>query len=725
MATISAALAIAIQHHQAGRLRTAEEIYRRIIQADPNQADAIHLLGAIAHQTGKHEVAVEYIRRAIAINGNAAAFHNNLGEAHRALGRVSEAVACYRRALELKGNFAEAHINLGNALSDQGRLDEAIDCYRRMLELTPDDAKAHNNLGVALKDQNKLSDAIACYRRALELKPDFAEAYNNLGVALKDQGNLDGAADAYRQALRLRPGYAEALNNLGNALNDQGKPGEAADCCRRALHLKPNYAEALNNLGNAFNAQGNLQDAVDCYRHALELRPNYAEAHNNLGVVQKDQGKLPEAIACYRRALELKPDYAGAHSNLLCALQYCTGVTPAALAEAHAEFDRRHAAPLRDAVARSENLHARHDRLRLGFVSPDLGQHPIGYFLIRVLENLKHEPCETVCYSNRIVKDDLTRRFQAAATQWRDVLDMSDERLAAQIREDRIDILFDMAGHTAGNRLLVFAHKPAPIQVSWVGYVGTTGLSSMDYVLADPYEVPPGGERHFQEQVLRMPESYVCYDPPAYAPAVTPLPALDRGQVTFGCFNNPAKVTPQVIEVWAKILRRLPAARLVLKYKGWNDCEVARRFSEMFAAQAIDPGRVEFLGRSPHRELLAEYNRVDVALDAFPYSGCTTTCEALWMGVPVITCPGETFASRQSLSHISNVGLTETIAHDLDEYVELAVSLASDLQRLAKLRAGLRDRMAASPLCDGQRFATNFMALLQTVWEQAIGSKSP
>ena len=209
-----------------------------------------------------------------------------------------------------------------------------------------------------------------------------------------------------------------------------------------------------------------------------------------------------------------------------------------------------------------------------------------------------------------------------------------------------------------------------------------------------------------------MPDGYVCYDPPVYAPPVAPLPALDRGQVTFGCFNNPAKITPQAIEVWARILRRLPGARLVLKFKGWNDSGVARRFAEMFAAQAIDPGRLEFLGYSPHAELLAEYNRIDLALDPFPYSGGLTTCEALWMGVPVVTCPGETFASRHSLSHLSNVGLTETIARDLDEYVELAVSLASDLPRLAALRAGLRQRMAASPLCDGKRFATNLMTML-------------
>jgi predicted O-linked N-acetylglucosamine transferase (SPINDLY family) len=295
-------------------------------------------------------------------------------------------------------------------------------------------------------------------------------------------------------------------------------------------------------------------------------------------------------------------------------------------------------------------------------------------------------------------------------------LGASDQWLAEQIRADRVDILFDLAGHTGQNRLLVFARKPSPIQVTWAGYVGTTGLKAMDYLLADRHEVPSGAERHYQERVLRMPDGYVTYDPPAYAPPVTRLPALDRGHVTFGCFNNPAKITPQAVEVWAKILRRLPEARLVLKFRGWDNDSVARRFTEMFLAHAIDSRRLELLGPSPHNEFLAAYSRIDLALDPFPYSGGLTTCEALRMGVPVLTFPGDTFAGRHSLSHLSNVGLTETIARDLDDYVELAVSLAGDLPRLAALRAGLRERMAASPLCDGKRFAADLAAILREIW---------
>ena len=489
-----------------------------------------------------------------------------------------------------------------------------------------------------------------------------------------------------------------------------------------ALELKPDYAGVHNNLGVALIAMGNLDEAVACYRRALELKPDYVEAHNNLGTALKDQGKLDEAVACHRRALELKQDNVIAHSNLLITLQYRTGVTLAALAEAHAEYDRQHAAALLAAIPQHAKVRDCRGRPRLGFVSPDLRRHPVGSFLIRVLENFDQDQLEAICYSDLIVKDDLTHRFQAAATEWRDVFGMSDERLAEQIRADRIDILFDLAGHTGYNRLLVFARKPAPIQVSWIGYEGTTGLAAMDYLLADHLMIPEGSERHYRESVLRMPDGYLCYDPPETAPPVGPLPSLKNGFATFGSFNNLAKITPEVVSVWAEILRGAPTARLVMKYRGLGDQTVRDRYHEFFAAHGVDSQRLDLLPWSSYADYLATYHQVDVTLDPFPFSGSTITCESLWMGVPVVTCPGETFASRHSLSHLSIVGLTETIAQDLDEYVEVAVSLAGDLPRLAVLRAGLRERMAASPLCDGKRFVANFAGVLHDTRRQRVTS---
>ena len=704
-----------------GELEDAVACYRRTLQLKPDYVEAHNNLGVAFQDQGKLEQAVASYRRALELKPNFAMAYCNLGNALKSQGKLDEAVACYRRALELKPDFALACYNLANALKSQGKLEDAVACYRRTLVLKPDYAEPHYNLGNALMDQGKPEEAVACYHRAVELKPDYAEAHNNLGVALKSQGMPVEAVACYRRAVQLKADYTEAYCNLGNALKDQGNLLEAVACYRRAVELKPDYADAHNNLGVALQDQGRLEEPVACYRRAVELNPDFAKAHNNLGNVLNNQGKPDEALACYRRAMDLKPDLAEAHSNLLFTLQHCAGVTPAALAEAHAQYDRQHAAGLRGTIVPPENGGDHRVPLRLGFVSADLGRHPVGYFLVGVLENLSRQQHETICYSDRIGKDDMTHRLQLAATHWHDVNGMSDQRLAEQIRTDRIDILFDLAGHTAHNRLLVFARKPAPIQVTWAGYVGTTGLKAMDYLLADRYEVPPGAEGYYQEQVLRMPEGYVCYDPPDYAPPVGPLPALEHGRMTFASFNKPAKITPQAIEVWARILRRLPEARLVLKYQGWNDSGVTRRFTEMFVDQGIDPGRLEFLGYSPHAELLAHYNHIDMALDPFPYSGGLTTCEALWMGVPVVTCPGETFAGRHSLSHLSNVGLAETIAHDFDDYVELAVSLAGDLPRLAELRAGLRPRMAASPLCDGKRFAADLASVLHDVWQKGAG----
>ncbi len=786
MATITEALSMAVAHHQSGRLQAAEQIYRQILAAQPDQVDAIHLLGVLAHQLGKHEIAVELIGRAIMLNGNEAVLHNNLGEAYRALSRNQEAAECYRRAVELKPDYVEAHANLGAVLKSQGRLqeaaasyrrvlvlkpdhaathinlgnvltelglleeaaacfrraidrkvdsfevhynlgntlkslgkvDEAAACYRRSLELKPDFYAAHNNLGIALKAQGKLEEAINCFRRALEAKPDFVEALGNLGNALADQGRLEEAIACHRQALALKPDSAEALSNLGIAFKDQGRLEEAVACHRQALAMKPDFAETHNNLGVALMAQDRLEEAVGAYRRAIELKPGFAETHNNLGVALMRQGRLEEAISCHRQALALKPDDTKAHDNLLAALHYCPDVTLASLAKAHAEFDRRHAAPLRGATAQAKTFPDRHARPRLGFVSADLGLHPVGFFLIRMLENLGREQAETVCYSDRIVKDGMTQRFQAAASQWRDVRGLSDEQLAEQIRADQIDVLFDLAGHTAQNRLLAFARKPAPIQVSWIGYEGTTGLTTMDYLLADRHVIPEGCEQHYREQVLRMPDGYLCYDPPAGAPPVGPAPSLANGYATFGSFNNLAKITPQVVEVWAKILQRMPTARLILKYRGLGEPAVQRRYLDLFADRNVPPERLELLPLSSRADYLATYQQVDVALDPFPFSGSATTCDTLWMGVPVITCPFETFASRHTLSHLSNIGLTETIAHNLDEYVNLAVSLAVDPDQLAELRSSLRERVASSPLCDGQRFAANFMALVSQVWRE-------
>jgi protein O-GlcNAc transferase len=643
--SIPGVLAQAVDFHQAGQLLQAEQIYRKVIHADPKNADAWHLLGVIGAQVNDHEVAVQYILRAIELNPNATAFHANLGAAYQKL----------------------------------RQFDKAITCYRRALELNPNNAEAHNNLGVAFQSQGELATAEACFRRALVHNPAYTEAQRNLA-------NVRLALDKQAEAVSVQP--------------------------------KSDNADAYNNLGNVLKDAAQVSAAITYYRRALQLNPELAEAHNNLGNALKDQGKIEEALPCYRRALELRPDLADVHSNLIFSLQYRADISLAELAAAHAEYDRRHAAPLKSQWPAAQAHREFPRRLRLGFLSPDFCQHPVGFFLIRTLENLDRREVEVVCYNDRGSKDCLTSRFEAAASLWRDVSGWDDQRLADRIRDDKIHILFDLAGHTAHNRMLMFARKPAPIQITWIGNEGTTGLSAMDYLLADRHMVPETAERYYREKILRLPDSYVCFDPPEDSPAVSELPALRAGFVTFGSCNNLAKINAQVAATWAEILRRVPAARLLLKYRGLEDDGLRAYYLDFFAAHGIPSERLELEGWSPLAEMLAGHDRIDMALDPFPFAGGVTTCNTLWMGVPVVTWPGETFASRHSLSYLSAVGLTEMVAGSRDEYVQIATNLANDLPRLAAIRAGLRQHVASSPLCDGKRLARHLMSLLRGVARQ-------
>jgi protein O-GlcNAc transferase len=714
-------LADAIRAHRAGKLDVAEAGYLRILASEANHAPALHLLGVIAHQRGQHQQAADYIQRAIAIDSTQSIFFNNLGEVLRKLRRFAEAIAAYEHALRLKPDSAGSHYNLGNAFKDAGRLIEAVDSYRRAIRCDPGHAETYINLGNASRDLGQAVEAANCYRHALHLKPNSVEAYNNLGNVLIESGQAGEAVNCLQAALTLAPRFAEAHCNLGRALSTLGRLTESVACYRRAVELRPRFAEAHYNVGFALQEQGHLTAATASLQEALRCNPDFVTAYNNLGVALRDQGRVEEAIDCFRRGLEIQPDHVVAHSNLVFTQHYRFGVSPDELAEAHREFDRLHAAPFRQAWQPHGNDRDLDRHLRLGFVSADFRRHPVGYFLIRVLENLPATACETICYCDQKSGDELTARFQAAAVAWRTVRDFGDDQLVEQIRSDRIDVLFDLAGHTSNNRLMVFARKPAPIQVTWIGYEGTTGLEAMDYVIADHRVLPPQCERFHRERVLRMPDGYLCYDPPA-APDPGPLPALQNGFVTFGCFSNLAKISRQVIRVWEKILRDAPRSRFKLQSKGLGDAGVQRRLLDLFAAEGVETGSLQFAPRTSFADYVQAYQQVDIVLDTFPFSGGTTTCESLWMGVPVITLPGETFASRHGLTHLFNLGLAELVAANQEKFVEIALGLAGDLPRLAALRAELRPRMAASPLCDGPRFAENLTGLLRSVWREWCAS---
>jgi len=607
---------------------------------------------------------------------------------------------------------------LGVIAYQSGQAAAAEDYIRQAIALQPSAAVYHNNLGEVCRALGKLDAARASYQQAIALAPTYAEPHNNLGELWRMQAEFAQAARCYQQAIALRPAYAEAHNNLGIVLEELGQRCDAIASFRRALELAPHLAEAWNNLGQALQASGAGDEAIACYQRALTLDPQYAGAHNSLGTALREQGQVAEALACYRQALQLNPDLLPAYSNLICTMRCDPGVTPAALAAVQAQFDRRFATGLRAAWQPHANTRQPERRLRVGFVSPAFSRGPVGSFLLRALEHLDRAACAVCCYADGTRDDAWTARFQAASALWVRAAGLSDEQLAARIRDDQIDILFDLTGHAPRNRLLVFARRPAPLQITWIDAVGSSGLGAMDYLLADERLIPPQLAPHYTERILRMPHGYVCYEPAAEAPAVGPLAALQTGRVTFGSFNQPAKIHAQVVRVWSAILRRVPGSRLVMQYRGLNGARAQRHYRQLFAAEQIDIQRVALQPHAPLEQSLAAYQHIDVALDPFPHCGGLTTCDALWMGVPVVTCPGETFASRQSLSHLTAIGLTETIARDLDQYVEIAVRLATDLRHLAAPRAGLREQMARSPLCDGARFAADLGGLLRDVWRR-------
>jgi predicted O-linked N-acetylglucosamine transferase (SPINDLY family) len=696
-----------------GRLTEAQTLYRSVLSADPTHFRALHYLGVAAAQAGEHGLAEGWIRGALARAPNYVEAHNNLGLALQTLGRLDEAIESFRRALANNADFVEAHLNLGIAHQSCGRMQEAIASYRRAIALRPDYAEAHDSLGNAILAMGSPREAMASFRHALALKPLRPETHNNLGLALQAQALLNDAVASYRQAIALKPDYGEAYNHLANALMAQGHGAEAITNYERALELKPGSAEIHCNLGDAHRAQGLLEKAVTSYRRAIELKPDYADAHNNLGNACLALARYEDAVVSYRRAIELQPTTFFASSNLLMARQYDSRMTPGSLLLEHRAYGEKmektpipvHANP-RDPAK----------RLRIGYVSADLRRHPVGYFLMPVLANHDRASAAAYCYSGDPREDTVTASLRDHAEVWRSSVGMNDDALAAMIRADGIDILVDLAGHTAKNRLPVFARKPAPVQVTWAGYVGTTGLSRIDYVITDRWESPPGSERYAVERLLRLPDGYVCYAPPDYAAEVGPLPAKRSGAVTFGCFNNLAKINAQVIALWGRLLRELPSARIVLKTRALGEAVTRDRIWLLFAAEGVARARIELEGHSSHRDLLARYNDVDVALDPFPYSGGLTTIEALWMGVPVITLGGDTFAARHSWSHLNVVGLGEFAVDGPVAYLRLALALANDLDRLAALRAELRNRLKASPLLDGEKFTRGLEAGFREMW---------
>jgi protein O-GlcNAc transferase len=748
MTDTTALLSQGLAAHQAGQFADAEACYRQVLAAQPGQRDALHLLAAVALQSGRISEALALARQATDAAPAEPIFWNTRGVIERAGGDLHAAAESFGRAVMLAPAYADGWANLAATHQQAGDLAGEAGVLAQVTALQPANVQAWGRRGVLAYLQHQLPDACAHFAEAVRLAPHDGELWSNLGAAQLRRGWLAEAESSQRRALKLRPNFAGALNNLGNVLVAQSRWAEAAgvledlvrrvpddpngwinfghalkglrqyadarDAYHRALALRPADAAALLGLGDALQGLGDAHASIEQYTQALRLLPNDADTHEHLGVAYQRLGLLPEASAAFRACLALDSDRSMTHSFLIVVLDLLAGAEDEAIQERrrwNARFGQRGGA------ASYANQPDPDRPLRVGYVSADFCHHSAAYTLLPILRGHDRARVTVACYSGVTAPDHVTAQIQELADIWRDVANLPDEALAAQIRSDGIDVLVDLSGHSGGNRLPVFALAPAPVQVTGWGYAASTGLDTMHYFLADPIVVPEGARASYSEQIRSLP-SVLCYEPPAYAPAVTALPASTRGYVTFGAFNRLPKMSDEAVRTWARVLAAVPTARLLLKCAGADLSPGREQLLARFAAHRVAPERITLRGSTPHPDHLAAHAEVDIMLDTFPQSGGITTLDALLMGVPVVTLLGARVPGRVSASLLTTLALADLVAETPDEYVTIAAELAGNCERLTTERATLRPRLLASPLADARQYAQAVEGVYQDIWRE-------
>ena len=738
--------------YDKSQLEDAANSYKKSIEIDPRFAQAHYNLGSVLNDQGLFADAESCYKVALEINPDNAEMHFNLALMLYEKERFSEAANYYQQALKIQPDFTAAHVNLGASLKALGKLREAESSYRKALIIKPDHADAYNNLGVVLKDLGDIADAESCYRKAISINLNYASAYNNLGILLKDTGQTAEAESCYMKALKIDPLRAVSHNNLAVLFREQGRLADSEVCCRNALKIKPNYADAFNNLGLALDSQGRLPEAEAAFEQALELEPNsvsvlsnfsvtlntlsqltraevyllkaldlapqFINAHINLCVNYLAQGRIQEAEDICTIALQIQPDCMGAQNNLLFSMNYSADYSAADCLEKARQYGLMVASKV-DIPFTSWQHNPHTKRLRVGLVSGDLRQHVVAYFLENLIQYIDSSSIELIAYPTTNREDEVTARLKPHFSGWKSLVGLTDQAAAQLIHNDGLHILMDLSGHSAGNRLPIFAWKPAPLQVSWLGYFATTGMAAMDYFIADVVGVPELQQSQFVEKIKYLPETRLCFTAPEADIAVSPLPAFANKFITFGCFQNMAKVGDDVLDLWAEIMVALPNAKLRWQCKSFRDNLVAEELKQRLLKRGVDSHRITLLGSVSRDEYLTAHHEVDVILDTFPFTGGTTTCEALWMGVPTLSLAGSTLIARQGASLLTAAGLCDWVAESKDEYLSKALSFSNDLKELSNLRAGLRAQVLASPLFDAPRFAKNMEKVLWAMWNDS------
>ena len=775
--TVDKTLMRAKSHKRKGEIEQARALYKSVLDAFPNNVRARKALAELdrsketkssTHNPPQDQINaltalynqgqfVEAAKQAEALVGQypgSIVLWNILGASSARIGCNVQAIAAFQHALAIKPDFAEAHNNMGNVWKDQGKLDEAITAFQHALAIKPDFAEAHINLGSALQNQGKLDEAITAYQRALAIKPNFAKAHSNLGSALQNQDKLDEAITAFQRALAIKPDFAETYNNLGNALQNQDKLDEAITAYQRALSIKPDFAEVHNNLGNVRRDQGKLDEAITAYQRALAIKPDFAEAYGNIGSALQDQGKLDEAITAYQRALAIKPDFAGAESQMLHQRQHICdwreydrpasdferlGVTtkavpPFSMLSIEDNSERQ--------MLRSQNFsreiykqvprplpvkpNARPERLRIGYFSADFKTHPMSYLLVRMLELHDRSSFEIHAFSfSKSDRSQIQNRIIAAVDEFHDVRDLSDPDIYSMARESGIDIAIDLMGHTKETRLGLFSQRIAPVQITFLGFPGTTGADFMDYIIADDVLIPEEFQSFYTEKIIRLPDTYLPTDNTSEISEVTITKSqfgLPEDGFVFCCFNNNYKISPQEFDIWMRLLDKIDGSVLWLaKSNKWAEQNLRKEA----VARGIDPSRLVLTEKLPHYEHLARHKCADLFIDTFNYNAHTTASEALWVGLPVVTKIGNQFAARVAASLLNAVGLPELITETETDYEALILKLARNPDILATVKEKLDANRLTLPLFDTNRYTRNFENGLEQAYDRYFEGRPP
>jgi predicted O-linked N-acetylglucosamine transferase (SPINDLY family) len=628
---------------------------------------------------------------------------------------------CCERKEIVRPSVIQPSLNELNRLIERfnaGHLAEVEAQARLLIEKFPKLTVAWKLLGVCLHRQGRREDALPVLSKAANLAPNDAEAHYNLGVTQESLKQYSDAAASYRRSLEMNPIAANTHNNLANVLRYLGQLDVAETHCQAALKINPQFAGALNNLGSILSELGRSDEAITSLSRSIKIDPMLAEAHSNLGGELQNRGDFENAEKSYRKALLCRPDFAEAQTNLLCLLN-CTSYTAQNYLMEALKFGQMVSKNATNKFSSWSNTE-QPKRLRVGMVSGKFRNHPVGFFLEAVLANINQESLELIAYSTFHKEDSLTARIRPYFSAWKSIAEKSDDAVASMIHKDGINLLIDLSGHSEHNRLGVFAWKPAPVQLSWLDSFATTGVTEMDYLVADETGVSDSQRADFSEAIWYLPDTRMCFSPPHTELPISSLPALKNDGVTFGCFQRLDKMNAEMLATWGQIFSAIPNAKLRWQCKQFGNPIVAEQVMQRLQQNGISANRISLQGAVLREAYLLAHAEVDMLLDTFPYPGGTTTCEAMWMGVPTLTLQGHTMLSRQGASLLSAAGLQDWIATSYEDYIAKAIYLASDLPKLAVLRAGLRDQVSISPLFDAPRFARNFEQALWAMWQEKM-----